>query len=1278
MKLSQPKENQIKDYIQHSLNHTNLELEARIVPGFYSNITREHFTNVIKRLKGLGFENIRSDNNETLDVTFESERNIRATIVGNEAINNYCVDNDFNKVKDKLIFMEKKRFSHKGADARPIDVRDFNFRVNLKEENNIKISSKRVQNIMVEGSHLNKFYRYKKRYSFLSQDKMFTFDLSLIKSSSKQEITIPAKQLAKKDVDNRKKKLVVKPRNDRRQFNDWWNSLESNKLVDLREDKFTKSLYFKNLEDSSTLENNVEYEIELECLTNSQSKSKMNKNQVYKSMIENLIIITQAIQRNEFILSESQIKSVKNDFNKLTSQNRFTDSIPLSVTLDYEKSVELDYEDYQNRANIRRNYCVTEKADGERDLLLINGRGNMYLLNRLGEVKDTNCISENYSNCLLDGEYVTKDKEGNNIRLYLVFDIYFSQGEDFRENIFMNKNKDSDEKTRHDEIKKLLKNINFKKGTGKTEFMMEKKNFLCGDEVSSDMKNIEKIRSLEEKVRNTGEGKNELRKLKKDTKIFTQCSKILENIKSKVYFYKTDGLIFTPTNLKVGEGETKRNKYGGRWNRVFKWKPHTENSIDFRVIFMRDEDGDYIEGHKRVGDDIKNYFKTKLYVGYSSKEHDKMNGLRIVNEKTQYSNDYTMVPFEPVNPYVHNVANCNILGDLRCLNGDLIKDKSIVEFVYDQNEEPLFRWKPLRVRDNLMPNAFSTALNIWNTTFYPLTDDMITTGDNIPDLCSKYYSDFKDKKSNMSNVAQYHNIVKKYLIQDVSQPNYSLLDLGTGEAGDLFKWIGSKLGLVVGVEHNICNITNTSKGACKRILEARETRPTEELLKNIYIIWGDASKRLKTNEAGMDALSRYYIDVLWGNTLPGRFIERYNSENMDSGRGICSDGFDIVSSMFCMHYFFKNKEMLYGFLQNVSENLKVGGHFIATLFDGSKIFRLLEKKDIIETRDSDNKLCWSIRKKYNSKKLPNNETSLGMSIGVYVDTFHKEFDEYLVNLDFLKEILPRFGLKLDKEISFDKIYKSLPSGELKNELTDEGKAFSFLNTSIKIIKTENIMMGGGSNEEKKSLISNFISNDFLSAESEDEFELNISDSENDEEEYLDSSVEQEEDKIEEVDEDDEHEEEGNEDEEELDLTPVEFESAKDELLGVEKLNEINLDIDETESVSELEEVKFDNSSQNDEIDDELTEVSFGVESDQAGGAREDTNNIVDFNIQNNSNMDVKIDVGLNDIDLGELNFDKTKGTENLNVDENPVNVSNGSVKVIKIDADMNTLNMINK
>ena len=69
----------------------------------------------------------------------------------------------------------------------------------------------------------------------------------------------------------------------------------------------------------------------------------------------------------------------------------------------------------------------------------------MFLLDSEGNVKDTNCKADNYKNCLLDGEYVTKDIEGNNIRLYLVFDAYFLQGADIREKIFMRNKKDTEE-----------------------------------------------------------------------------------------------------------------------------------------------------------------------------------------------------------------------------------------------------------------------------------------------------------------------------------------------------------------------------------------------------------------------------------------------------------------------------------------------------------------------------------------------------------------------------------------------------------------------------------------------------------------------------------------------------------------------------------------------------------------------------------------------------------------------------------------------------------------
>lgn len=53
------------------------------------------------------------------------------------------------------------------------------------------------------------------------------------------------------------------------------------------------------------------------------------------------------------------------------------------------------------------------------------------------------------------------------------------------------------------------------------------------------------------------------------------------------------------------------------------------------------------------------------------------------------------------------------------------------------------------------------------------------------------------------------------------------------------------------------------------------------------------------------------------------------------GKG--KDGFHIVSNQFSIHYFFENKQILNGFLRNVSECCKVGGYFIGTSYDGTKV-----------------------------------------------------------------------------------------------------------------------------------------------------------------------------------------------------------------------------------------------------------------------------------------------------------------------------------------------------
>ena len=71
MELSKQKQTQIKEYIGHSLTQTNLELEARIVPNFNTRITREDFTNVIRSLKGYGFENTTPEKNDSLDINLK-------------------------------------------------------------------------------------------------------------------------------------------------------------------------------------------------------------------------------------------------------------------------------------------------------------------------------------------------------------------------------------------------------------------------------------------------------------------------------------------------------------------------------------------------------------------------------------------------------------------------------------------------------------------------------------------------------------------------------------------------------------------------------------------------------------------------------------------------------------------------------------------------------------------------------------------------------------------------------------------------------------------------------------------------------------------------------------------------------------------------------------------------------------------------------------------------------------------------------------------------------
>ena len=127
--------------------------------------------------------------------------------------------------------------------------------------------------------------------------------------------------------------------------------------------------------------------------------------------------------------------------------------------------------------------------------------------------------------------------------------------------------------------------------------------------------------------------------------------------------------------------------------------------------------------------------------------------------------------------------------------------------------------------------------------------------------------------------------------------------------------------------------------------------------------------------------------------------------------GKASDGFNISSCQFALHYFFENKKVLNSFLRNISECTKLDGYFIGGCYNGSAIFDALrglsqgESTSIIQN----DKKMWQITKGYDHDKFENDDTSLGYSIDVYQESINKTFREYLVNFDYLTRMMENYG-----------------------------------------------------------------------------------------------------------------------------------------------------------------------------------------------------------------------------------------------------------------------------
>jgi hypothetical protein len=740
--------------------------------------------------------------------------------------------------------------------------------------------------------------------------------------------------------------------------------------------------------DSDCLNSQETYEIEIEALRIPEP--------TMPDLKKCIKIILSGLQSSNFPIGFSEINSVRQEYYNLVNKSKPTRRLyPKDFIGPSSISLELAHIQNDSENNVLTDFVVTDKADGQRKLLYVSDSGKVYFIDMNLNIQFTGITTPKYHNTIIDGEHIIHNKRKDYYNLYAAFDIYFLENQDLRMLPFI----DRKQKCRLNHLTTIGKDI------------------------------IDSGTILQFSVKTFYDNEN----------IFNSCKLILEKDSSGLFEYELDGLIFTSKSLGVGQNKPgdKISNTKKTWLRSFKWKPPEFNTIDFLVTTKKDKTAiDEISNmfesgiSTKYGETINKYKTLILRVGFDESKHGFLNPFDMVINNVQINRsqldnneNYKPLPFYPTDPYDSNANKCKIVLDrdnnmLIEDNSDKIEDNTIVEFRYDDSKTAGFKWIPIRVRHDKTAelragqknygNAYHVAQSVWQSIHNPIVRDTIMSGLGIPDIINyKYYNSKTETKRYA--IRDFHNLgIKRRLIKSTTKPGSTLLDVSVGKGGDIPKWVNSSLGFVVGIDVNRDNIENRIDGACARYLKMKQKNKSTPL--GIFLN-GNSELNIKTGVAFSDEKHKNIMKSLLGNGPKDK--HKIGSVVYDN-YGRFKDGFDVVSCQFSIHYFFKNKVTLSGFLKNISDMCKVNGYFIGTCYDGKRLFKLLQdinRGECISKHVNNKKMC-EIIKDYERDEFNDDSSSLGYAIKVYQESINDSFTEYLVNFDYLTMELEKYGFKL--------------------------------------------------------------------------------------------------------------------------------------------------------------------------------------------------------------------------------------------------------------------------
>ena len=772
----------------------------------------------------------------------------------------------------------------------------------------------------------------------------------------------------------------------------------------------------------------IVYEAELDLSLEKKIVDNSTTTKMLRNMFDTLKSILGTLQGSNILMTQQDEVFILDEYKKLVYGEKM--NIHQDLYAMQSKSLEL----IPFIETIPNQYSVTDKADGDRHFLFVFNN-KVYLISNNLTVRQIKCKNaDDFNNTILDGEVIVH----NNKQIFLAFDILFDRGVDIRIEVNLS--------TRYLKLKSVIEGLteveypwvkienpekfSIEEQIKYHEDNMDQHNKLLNKEINQDKNQY--VIFLKYFIFPTGGDKSE---------IYSYANSMWNKYTLEYKLpYLLDGLIFTPLKQKYT-----RNMDEIKFQ-IYKWKPKEKNSIDLYIEFERDaktqeiltvfDNSEIEEGNDQFDDagEEKNalYQIAKLHVGR-------------VNFGTNLEIPVPFKPNQDLNTAYLYLKDGNIARDI---DGNIIQDKTVVEFTYDTIKigDPKKKWIPLRTRFDKTEtvqkskrkygNSEKVADSIWQSmnllidiNDFMLLGDKNTYTDHVTMLRSKltardiaiyrasdvYYS----KKTKLGTTFRaFHNFIKSQYIYNycavTQDKKIDVFDIGIGNGGELNKYFHSRVKSITGIDVDVEGLFSAgSESAIGRLMNLKKTKPNWPPTDLVHASFGINMMKPDLQYSGLPNMTEQNK----------KLISKINSRK-----------YDVITAMFSIHYLFKDDATVNTMIENFSL-LKSGGYFLACLYDGSLLhekFKSNKAKSPVgaptieehyTTESGEKELLFSIKPLYNLDKKNMNKNGLGISYftSVFMNT-NAEYVEYLVTPEHLISTMKRANLELVETETFQNIY----------------------------------------------------------------------------------------------------------------------------------------------------------------------------------------------------------------------------------------------------------------